>query len=57
MELPDKCRIIVHLFYYEDYSITEIAKLLDLSEGAVKSRLNRARKQLRMQLTEGWENE
>ena len=57
MRLPDKYRIVIHLFYYEDYSITEIAKLLDLSEGAVKSRLNRARKQLRMQLTEGWENE
>lgn len=57
LRLPERYRIVIHLFYYEDYSITEIAKLLDLSEGAVKSRLNRARKQLRMQLTEGWENE
>ena len=57
LRLPERYRIVIHLFYYEDYSIREIAKLLRLSEGAVKSRLNRARKRLRNQLTEGWEDE
>ena len=57
LRLPERYRIVIHLFYYEDYSIAEIARLLDLSEGAVKSRLSRARKQLRAQLTEGWEDE
>lgn len=57
LRLPERYRIVIHLFYYEDYSIKEIAALLRLSEGAVKSRLNRARKQLRNQLTEGWEDE
>lgn len=57
LRLPERYRIVIHLFYYEDYSIKEIATLLRLSEGAVKSRLNRARKQLRNQLTEGWEDE
>lgn len=44
--LPVKYSIPLHLHYYEDYSIKEIASLLHISEGTVKSRLGRARKQL-----------
>lgn len=43
LRLPKKCRIIIHLFYYEDYSIKEIARLLDIKENTVKSQLNRGR--------------
>ena len=57
LRLPERYRIALHLFYYEDYSIKEIAALLKLSEGAVKSRLSRARGMLRRQLTEGWQDE
>lgn len=57
LRLPERYRIVLHLFYYEDYSIKELAALLKLSEGAVKSRLSRARSMLREQLTEGWEDE
>ena len=57
LRLPERYRIVIHLFYYEDYSIREIAKLLKLSEGAVKSRLSRGRKLLRGQLTEEWDDE
>ena len=57
LRLPERYRIVLHLFYYEDYSIKELAALLKLSEGAVKSRLSRARGMLRGQLTEGWQDE
>lgn len=36
MKLPDKYRIVIHLFYYEDYSVREIADILKLSESNVK---------------------
>ena len=57
LRLPERYRIVIHLFYYEDYSIREIAELLDLGEGAVKSRLSRGRRQLRRTLTEEWDDE
>lgn len=57
MKLPPKCRIVVHLFYYEEYSSKEIAKLLHMREATVRTRLVRARKLLRQQLKEAWENE
>ena len=44
--LPSKYAIALHLHYYEDYSVKEIASILRISEGTVKSRLSRARKQL-----------
>jgi len=43
LELPDKYRIPIHLYYYEDYSVREIAEILELTEGAVKTRLRRGR--------------
>ena len=57
MSLPEKYRIVVHLFYYEDYSIHEIAGILKLSESNVKVRLSRARSLLREKLQEDWEND
>lgn len=57
LRLPERYRIVIHLFYYEDYSIRELAGLLNLSEGAVKSRLSRGRQQLRRTLTEEWDDE
>ena len=57
MKLPDKYRIIIHLFYYEDYSVKEIAKILKLSESNVKTRLSRGRTLLRNTLKEAWDNE
>ena len=57
MHLPDKYRIVVHLFYYEDYTVREIAKILKLSESNVKVRLSRARVLLKEKLQEEWEND
>ncbi len=43
MQLPKKYRIVINLYYYEDYSVGEIAKILKLSESNVKTRLMRGR--------------
>ena len=47
LELPDDYRSVIHLFYYEQYSVREIADILGLSESAVKTRLSRARGMLK----------
>lgn len=57
MHLPDKYRIVIHLFYYEDYSVREISEILRLSENNVKVRLSRGRSLLKEKLQEEWEND
>lgn len=46
-KLKQTDRILVHLFYYEDYSIDEIAQMLNLKVSAVKTRLFRVRRKLK----------
>lgn len=50
--LAPKYRLVIHLFYYEQLSIGEIAKLTDQKESTVKSQLFRAREMLK-ELLEG----
>ena len=50
--LPDETREVLALYYREGQSVTQVAALLDLSEGAVKKRLSRARETLRGTLLE-----
>ena len=52
LELPEKYRTVVHLFYYEGYRVEEIAKLLASNPSTVKSWLFRAREMLREKLKE-----
>ena len=52
LALPTQYRMAVHLYYYEELSVAEIAAVLGKSEGAVKSRLFRARALLRRYLKE-----
>lgn len=52
MELPDDYRIVILLYYYEDYSIKEIGRLLGVKESTIATRLQRARKKLRIELEE-----
>ena len=54
MKLPEKYRIVIHLFYYEDYPVKKIAEILHTSENNVKVRLMRGRKMLRTVLKEAW---
>jgi len=57
LKLPKKYRTVIHLYYYEDYSIKEISKILSINENTIKSRLSRARKQLEKAVKGGIENE
>ena len=52
--LPPTLRAVVQIRYREDASISEIAKILGISESAVKSRLLRARSKLRRHLGPNW---
>mgnify|MGYP000118503297 CR=1 FL=1 len=51
--LPDKYRTVLHLYYYEDMTTEEIARLLDRSPATVRSQLMRGRDRLRVLLEEG----
>lgn len=48
--LPPKHRAVLVLHYIHEYSMQEIAAILDCPEGTVKSRLHHARKLLKEQL-------
>lgn len=54
MELPKKYRTVIHLFYYEDMSVAEIAECLRENISTVKSQLHRGRKMLREKLKGGY---
>ena len=57
MNLPEKYRLVIHLYYYEDYSVAEIGEILRLTESNVKVRLSRGRKLLKKGLQEVWDDE
>ena len=50
MSLPEKYRIAIYLYYYEEYSVREIAGITAQSESAVAQQLARGRRKLRKQL-------
>ena len=52
MALEKRQRLAVYLFYYEGYSLREIAEITGESLSAVTTRLSRARAKLKDQLTE-----
>lgn len=45
-QLGEKDRLVIHLFYYEECSTREIAKMMHCTEGAIRTRLTRARQRL-----------
>ena len=51
--LPAKYRTVIHLYYYEEYTIKAISETLNLSSGTVKWQLSRARKLLKKSLKGG----
>lgn len=50
LNLPWKYSSVMHLYYYEDYSVKEIASILSVSESAVKHRLQKGRAALKTEL-------
>ena len=47
MELPEKYRVVIHLFYYEDMQTDKIGEILNRKQSTVRSQLHRGRKLLK----------
>lgn len=52
--LDAKYKTIMSLRFYHDFTVKEIAKMLGCPEGTVKSYINRAKKELKPVLREGY---
>ena len=50
--LPEKYKVVIILFYWDSLSIKDIAIVLKVSENAVKKRLERARKLIKIEMEE-----
>lgn len=50
MSLSVKERTVIYLYYYEGYTTEEIAGILKITASAVRSRMERARKHLKIKL-------
>ncbi len=48
--LPKKLKIVIALYYFKDYGIRDIAQLLKIPEGTVKSRLHNAKAEIKRRL-------
>lgn len=48
--LPDKSREVILLYYYQNFTVTEIAHILGIRQPSVSERLRRARAQLKEML-------
>ncbi len=46
-KLPDKYRDVIYLYYYEEYSVREISKMLDRKESTIQTQLSTAREKLK----------
>lgn len=51
-QLPQKYREVIHLYYYEGYSTSDIARILGRKESTIRSDLRRGREQLKITLKE-----
>jgi RNA polymerase sigma-70 factor (ECF subfamily) len=50
LSLPDKYKDVIYLYYYEEYSVPEMAKLLKKNENTIYSHLHRARGLMKQKL-------
>ncbi len=51
-KLPQNYRAVIHLYYYEGYSVKEISEIVGISESNVQVRLKRARDKMKVLLEE-----
>lgn len=54
MEMPNKFKIILYLYYYEEYSVKEISKIIKEKESTIQSRLYHGRIKLKKILGEDY---
>lgn len=52
-KLPEKYRIVIQLYYYEELSVQEISEILSKKESTIKSLLRRGRERVKNLLEEG----
>ncbi len=57
LALPEKYRLVIHLYYYEDNSLAQISTILGITQAAAKQRLSRGRKLLKSTLMEEWNDD
>ena len=50
LKIPAKYKAVIYLYYFEEYAVKDIAKILKITESAVKMRLKRGRDILKIQL-------
>lgn len=53
MKLKELERTIVYLYYYEEYTLAEIAKILEMNSNTVATKLRRAKEKLKLQMKGG----
>ena len=51
-QLPEKYRIVLQLFYFEDMSIDMISRTLQIKPGTIKVQLNRGREMMKAKIRE-----
>jgi RNA polymerase sigma factor (sigma-70 family) len=57
LELARKYRMVIYLYYFENFSTAEIGKMLKINENTVRTQLKRARKLLQTKMIGGCEDE
>lgn len=57
LSLPEKYKTVIYLYYYEEYSIKEISKILKTNESTIGTRLSRGKSILQNKLKEEWNDE
>ncbi len=50
LSLPTKYKLVLYLYYYEEYSVKEISNLLHKNESTIRTQLSTGRKRLKIDL-------
>ena len=53
MNLPDKYKTVIYLYYYEGYDSVEISRILEKPQSTIRNYLHETRKILKLKLQEG----
>ena len=50
LALPEKYKIVLYLYYFEDYSVREIANMISRKESTIQTQLAKGRKLMKLSL-------